>query len=120
LLYGDNAPLSIRNDADAGLSFLSSHASVSFAVATSTFMTVKRLHPKSAMPYVVLAIGDVTAGFVATARVMAGKHFITDAVGGAIIGTSVGVLVPALHTSPVKIVPVVSERERGLELLGVF
>ncbi len=116
LLYGDDAPLSARNDADAGLSFLSSHASISFAVSTSTFMAMKRLHPKSSMPYVVLGVGDALAAFVATSRVMAGKHFITDAVGGAIVGSSVGVLVPALHDSPVKVVPVVSESERGLGL----
>jgi membrane-associated phospholipid phosphatase len=120
LLYGDKAPLSVRNDADAGLSFLSSHASVSFALATSTFMTMKRLHPRSALPYVVFAVGGAAATFVATSRVMAGKHFITDAVGGAIVGTSVGVLVPALHGSPVKLVPVVQKGERGIALLATF
>ncbi len=120
LLYGDEAPLSVRNDADAGLSFLSSHASISFAVSTSTFMAMKRLHPKGPMPYIVLGVGDSVAAFVATSRVMAGKHFITDALGGAIVGSSVGVLVPALHDSPAKVVPVVSERERGLELSLAF
>jgi len=44
-LYGTKAPLSERNGADAGLSFLSSHAAVSFAIATSTLVAMRRLHP---------------------------------------------------------------------------
>ncbi len=119
-LFGTDAPLADRQSSDAALSFLSGHASVTSAVAMSTFMTLKRLHPRSTYPYVVLALGGAASAFVATARVMAGKHFITDAVGGLLIGTSMGVLIPALHDSPVKIVPVVSERERTLSVVGVF
>ncbi len=119
-LYGEKAPLADRNSSDAGLSFLSSHASVSFAIATSTYMASKRLHPKSKYPLLVLGIGGAMAAFVGTARVEAGKHFISDAIGGALVGSALGVLIPALHSSPVKIVPVVSERERGLGFQGVF
>ena len=43
-MYGDKAPLSARNSPDGGLSFLSSHAAISFGIATSTFMTMRRLH----------------------------------------------------------------------------
>ena len=119
-LYGENAPLADRNSSDAGLSFLSSHASVSFAIATSTYMASRRLHPKSKYPLLVLGVGGALATFVATARVEAGKHFITDSLGGALLGSALGVLIPALHTSPVKVVPVVSERERGMGFQGVF
>ena len=49
-LYGETAPLAERNSADGGLSFLSSHAAISFAIATSTFMTMRRLHPRSKAP----------------------------------------------------------------------
>lgn len=114
------APLDARKSADGGLSFLSSHASVSFAIATSMFMTLSRLEPRSKVRYVVLGVEGALASFVASARVLAGKHFITDAAGGAIVGSSVGVLVPALHGSPVKIVPVVSDTQRGLWLAGRF
>jgi len=119
-LYGEKAPLSDRNSADAGLSFLSSHAVASFAIASSTFVTMRRLHPRSKTPWVVLGVGSAIATFVASARVLGGLHFITDSVGGAIVGTSVGVLIPSLHGSPVAIVPVAAAGTRGLAVAVRF
>jgi len=119
-LFGEKAPLSERTGADASLSYSSSHATVSFAIATSTFWALKRLHPHSPGPFVALGIGGAMAAFVATGRVMAGMHFITDAVGGSIVGASMATLVPAMHPSPVKIVPVVGSTERGLQVVGSF
>ncbi len=120
-LYGEKAPLSNRNSVDAGLSFLSSHAVASFAITTSMCVTMRRLHPHSKAAWVVLAVGGALSTFVATARVMGGMHFVTDAVGGAIVGTSMGVLVPSLHGSPVAIVPVAGrEGQRGMALSVQF
>lgn len=119
-LYGEKAPLSERNSPNGSFSYSSSHATVSFAIATSTFFALKRLHPKSVGPYVWLAVGGSAAAFVATGRVFAGMHFISDAVGGAVVGSSMGVLVPALHGSPVRLVPVVSATERGLQVWASF
>jgi len=119
-LYGDKAPLSARNGADAGLSFLSSHAALSFALATSTLVTMRRLHPGSKLTWIVAGVGGAMATFVATARVLGGMHFITDVVGGAVVGTSVGVLVPSLHTSPVSVVPLAGDGQRGLALVARF
>jgi membrane-associated phospholipid phosphatase len=115
-LYGTKAPLADRNSADADLSYLSSHAVVAFAIVTSTVVTMRRLHPHSNAPWIVMAIGGAMATVVATARVLGGMHFITDSVGGAIVGTSVGVLVPSLHGSPVAIVPVAGAGQRGVAL----
>jgi membrane-associated phospholipid phosphatase len=119
-LYGEKAPLSNRNSADAGLSFLSSHAALSFAMATSTLVTMRRLHPGSKATWIVAVVGGAIATFVATARVLGGMHFITDVVGGAVVGTSVGVLVPSLHGSPVSIVPVAGDGQHGLALAARF
>lgn len=121
-LYGEKAPLDVRNSADAGLSFVSSHASVSFAIAVSTYITSRRLHPHvgEVLPAFVLVGGLAAASFVATDRVLAGKHFVTDSFAGAIIGSSVGVLIPALHGSPVKVVPRVTSQEGSLQLVGTF
>jgi membrane-associated phospholipid phosphatase len=119
-LFGTNAPLDTRNGADAGLSFLSSHTAVSFALATSTYMASRRLNPKSKVPLLILGLGLAAASFVGTARVEGGNHFITDVVGGAVVGTSLGVLIPSLHTTPVKIVPVVSDTQKGFSLVGAF
>jgi membrane-associated phospholipid phosphatase len=51
---------------------------------------------------------------------LADAHFITDVTGGLIVGSSLGVLVPALQDSPVKLVPVVSDAQRGLGVTGGF
>jgi membrane-associated phospholipid phosphatase len=83
-------------------------------------MTMRRLHPRSRGQWVVLGVGGALATFVATARVMGGMHFITDSVGGAVVGTSLGVLIPALHASPVAVVPVTGEGQRGIALAVRF
>jgi membrane-associated phospholipid phosphatase len=119
-LFGEKAPLADRNSPDGGLSFLSSHATVSFAIVTSLYVTERRLHPGETLSYVVLGAGLATASFVGTARVLAGRHFITDSIGGAIVGTSVGILVPALHGSPVKVVPMVTPKAASLSVVGSF
>ena len=120
-LYSENAPESVRNSTDASLSFLSSHASVSFAIATSSYMAMRRLHPdKPAYSWWTLGIGLTIASFVGAARVMAGKHFITDAVGGAVVGSATGVLIPALHSAPVKIVPQLTPDTKVIALVGWF
>ena len=87
---------------------------------TSLYLTERRLHPGETLPYAILGAGLGVASFVATARVLAGGHFITDSIGGAVVGTSVGVLVPALHGSPVKVVPMVTPQVGYLSVVGSF
>jgi membrane-associated phospholipid phosphatase len=119
-VYGDKAPLTDRTGSDAANSFLSSHAAVAFAIATSTYMAMHRLRPASQRPAAALALGLGAAAFVATSRVLAGQHFITDALGGALVGSSVGVVVSSFHGSPVSVVPVAGEHHQGLGLRAAF
>ena len=130
-LYGDptvpsgyKAPLSIRNSADANLSFLSSHTAEAFAIVTSLYVAEHRLHPRSSYPRYVLGVGLGVASLIGVARVMSGYHFITDVVGGAVVGSSLGVLVASVHGSPVHVVPVVNRdaggSAGGLAISGSF
>ncbi|MDB4955674.1 MAG: Membrane-associated phospholipid phosphatase [Myxococcales bacterium] len=119
-LYGDKAPDSVRNSADAGLSFLSSHTSMSFAIVTSLYIAEHRLHPHSTGPKVMLGVGLAVASFVGVGRVMSGYHFITDVVGGAVVGSSLGVMISSIHPSPVSIVPLVSEQSKGIGIQAIF
>lgn len=119
-LYGDptdpdgyKAPLSVRNSGDASLSFLSSHTAMAFAIATSVYVAERRLHPRSLRSKVVLGGGLAVSSFIALARVMAGYHFITDVVGGAVVGSSLGVLIGSVHPSPVRVVPTVKDSPSG-------
>lgn len=112
-MYSTTAPLSLRESGNGGLSFISIHTSESFALATSLFITEHRRHPNAKWPYYMLGGGLGVASFIATARVMSGYHFITDVVGGAIVGSSVGVLITSVHKSPVKVVPVTDHDAAG-------
>lgn len=122
-LYGNEAPFAERDSVDAGNSFLSSHAAVGFAIATSTFVAARRLYPSSRRPYAVLGAGLGAAALVATSRVLAGKHFITDAAGGAVVGSALGFLVASVHRAPAAIVPVVGPEggaQPGIAIQGSF
>lgn len=112
-MYSEKAPVALRESGNGGLSFISSHTSESFALATSLFVTEHRRHPNAKWPYYVLGGGLGVASFVATARVMSGYHFITDVLGGAIVGSSVGVLITSVHKSPVKVIPVTNHDAAG-------
>lgn len=119
-VYGDHAPVSDRTGSDAANSFISSHAAVASAIATSTYLAMRRLRPGSQRPAAALALGLGAAAFVATSRVLAGQHFITDALGGALVGSSVGVVVSSFHDAPISVVPVAGEHHQGLVLRAAF
>jgi membrane-associated phospholipid phosphatase len=119
-LYGDKAPLGPRQGPDAGLSFVSSHTAVGFALVTSTAVAMHRLHPRASTPWLVLGVGGAAATFVAIGRVAGGMHFMTDVAGGAVVGASVGVLLPALHATPVAVTPMLTGRSPGLALTARF
>lgn len=101
--YGDEAPLDDRLGGDSALSFFSGHSAFTFAVATATFWTIARRHPRGAYKWIVLGVGLALASLTATARVLAGKHFPSDVATGAAVGASVGTLIPTLHGTPVQV-----------------
>jgi membrane-associated phospholipid phosphatase len=120
--YGTDAPLSLRTDGHAAMSFFSGHTAAAFAATTAVFVTLHRLNPKGCLPWIVLAVGGLGGAFVGSSRVLAGDHFPTDVIAGAVVGTSLGLLVPALHGSPVSVAPLpdASGRTSGLSVLGQF
>jgi membrane-associated phospholipid phosphatase len=99
LIYNPNysAP-DAYDDPDAALSFYSLHSSFAFAAATSYSYLFTQRHPGDYAQ--VVPVWLLTHGLAATTaalRVEAGKHFWTDVVVGAVVGASLGVLVPYLH-----------------------
>lgn len=117
LAYGTTAPLEERLRGNSSLSFFSGHTAGSFAAAVAMFQTMRRLHPSSAVPYVVLGVGLAAASFIGVSRVLAGDHFPTDVIAGAAVGVSVGLIVPALHDAPVQLSGSV-EADGGLIRVG--
>ncbi len=76
-------------------SFPSGHATLGFAAATSYLVISRREHlSHSTRNALVLYAGALS---ISALRVVAGKHFPTDVAGGALLGSSIGWLVPTVH-----------------------
>lgn len=99
--YEQGSEVGDPTENDARLSFFSGHASMSFAMATSYASLFQARHPRSRWVAPVWVLGMSLASVTAVARVEAGKHFWTDVIVGAAVGTGIGLLVPALHRNRV-------------------
>lgn len=76
-------------------SFYSGHTSTVFAVLSATAMTMRLRHGAKTWPWVVTGLVGTS---VAIERVADGRHFPSDVIVGAVMGTAVGIVVPALHS----------------------
>lgn len=97
--YDPDSSVGDPQEGDARLSFFSGHTSTSFAMAAAYASLFQARHPGSRWVAPVWVLGLSFASSVAVARVEAGKHFWTDVIVGAVAGTSIGLIVPALHRS---------------------
>lgn len=94
VMYTDEAAAnaSLRS---SQMSMPSGHASLAFAAATSYLVMSGRQHlPHRKRNALLLYAGAVG---VASLRVIAAKHFPTDVLAGAAIGSGIGWLVPTIH-----------------------
>jgi membrane-associated phospholipid phosphatase len=96
-LYSGDSKLTALHDADATRSFISAHASSASAVTTAFAVTYWLRHPKDPVRYLVLGVGIGLSLAVGVLKVLAGAHFWSDVGAGAIVGGSIGVLVPMAH-----------------------
>src|SRR5438552_2740661 len=80
---------------DNRLSFPSGHAALAFAAATSYLVLARRQHLRHGTRNAVLLY--VGAASVGALRLEAGRHFPTDVLGGAALGSAVGWLVARFH-----------------------
>ncbi|WP_159462252.1 phosphatase PAP2 family protein [Fibrobacter sp. UWB16] len=78
-------------------SFYSGHASAAFTVAVFTGEWFSEIYPNSKYKSLVWASSLTLAGAVGVLRVVAGKHYPTDVVVGALVGTGVSFGVLKLH-----------------------
>ncbi|MCX4243344.1 phosphatase PAP2 family protein [Paraliomyxa miuraensis] len=102
----------VEPDGDFGRSFPSGHATITFASAVAGAMLLtlaqcepqphaRRCAPRTRRQKVGLGLawglGLAAASATATLRVVAGKHYPTDVLMGAVLGASSGIAVPLLH-----------------------
>jgi membrane-associated phospholipid phosphatase len=100
------------------LSFWSGHTTTAFSAAASAGY-VAQVRGYGSWPWV-YAVGFTAASAVSYFRVAGDKHWMTDVVVGAVVGTGVGFLVPWLHRNnpglSLRVVPL----SQGLAVAGRF
>jgi membrane-associated phospholipid phosphatase len=96
-------------------SFYSGHTSLVFAGLSATAMTIRLRYGEKTWPWVVTGVVGTS---VAIERVADGRHFPTDVIAAAVMGTAVGIVVPWLHSRGGAGSPQVSTGAGGGLLLG--
>ena len=97
-MYFDDYPQSLVDNGKWNESFLSGHTTLAFAGASFASYVFAKYNPDSKWKWPVIATSYALAGSVAALRVASGNHFATDVLAGALLGTVIGIGVPALHT----------------------
>ncbi len=104
---GRARPFTIREDpnmykdrADDNLSFYSGHTNLAFVLVVSAG-TIAHIRNYDAEPYI-WGFGIPVALLVAYARIAAQKHYFTDVLIGAVVGSAIGFAVPWLHRNTSK------------------
>jgi membrane-associated phospholipid phosphatase len=94
--YGNSPEADRRPDADDNLSFYSGHTTFTFALAAAAG-TVSDLRGYRSAPWV-WGVGLTLAATTGYLRIAADRHYLTDVLVGAAIGTALGIVLPrALH-----------------------
>ncbi len=96
-VYNPNVPDEKKLEVDARLSFPSGHTTNAFAAAVFLSSVYAKLHPGSSARTWMWAGSLTLAATTGYMRYQGGKHFPSDIISGAIIGSLVGWGVPKLH-----------------------
>lgn len=78
-------------------SFFSGHSSLAFSSAIFNCIIFSKLNANSEYKNLVWILSLTNSSITAFLRVLAGKHFISDVIVGAIIGSSVAYLITEIH-----------------------
>lgn len=120
-MYSDrDLPQDEIDNGDWAKSMPSGHTTFAFASAAFLTYTFCRYFPDSPWRIPVSIGSYAIATGVAVLRVSSGKHFLSDVLAGAAIGTVVGVMVPFLHTLKTKNNMSVAVTGNGLSLTMKF
>jgi membrane-associated phospholipid phosphatase len=100
------------------LSFWSGHTTTAFSAAAAAGY-VAQLRGYPSWPWI-YAVGFTAAGAVSYFRVAGDKHWMTDVVVGAVVGTGIGFLVPWLHRANPELGLRLVPQSQGLAVSGRF
>lgn len=95
--YDPDVSVTERSQADAAMSFYSGHTANAFAMATAYSYLFTKRHADSRMVIPVWLGTHLLAVGTGVSQVLAGEHFWTDVIVGAVVGSAVGLAIPHLH-----------------------
>jgi membrane-associated phospholipid phosphatase len=98
--YGLDPASPRLDDPNTYLSFYSLSAAELFTAAAVGATTYALRHPHGAARWVYLGVAGTLATGFGISRVVLGKHFPTDVIAAAALGSLVGLVVPMLHERP--------------------
>lgn len=87
----------ILKQEDTYKSFFSGHTSLAFATLVSFAYIYHMEHKESIWRWIVWSSSIILSSLIGGFRILSGKHFPTDVITGAVVGTIVGILVPIIH-----------------------
>jgi len=96
-VYNDNTPHNEKKKRDVMFSFYSGHTAQAFNSAVFFSTVFSDYFPQSQWRYIVWGTSLLAASTTGYLRYHAGKHYPTDIIAGAIVGSMTGWAVPALH-----------------------
>lgn len=96
-VYNKNLPLEKKTTRYARRSFYSGHAVTAFAASAFFAKVYSDYFPNSKYRNVVWSGALLQASVVGYTRYRSGKHFPTDILTGAIVGTFIGFIIPEIH-----------------------
>ncbi len=96
-VYNEDAPLEEKQTQNAKRSFFSGHTSVAFAMAVFLSTVYGDYHPNSEWKPFIWGVSLLAASTVGYLRYAAGKHYPTDIITGAVVGSALGYFIPFIH-----------------------
>ena len=96
LAYNYQVDLATKQEKDNQYSFFSGHTALAFSGAILTAKIYDDFHPEKDNTLIYIATAT-TASCVGYLRIKAGKHFPTDVIAGAIVGTTVALFISEIH-----------------------
>ena len=94
---GDGREKAENAKSEAYGSFFSGHATAAFTVATFTDQWFRTVYPNSPYKGIMRASAYSLAALESILRIAAGKHYVTDVVVGALVGTGVSIGLLEMH-----------------------
>ncbi len=86
-----------RGDRRDYLSFFSSHTAIAFASAAAVSAMFAATYPGSRLRVPMILLSFSCAAAIGIFRIASGDHFFSDVAAGALVGTAIGIAIPAAH-----------------------